>query len=165
MQPTGPEVSEASSQPPPLGIRDPNRLSSPERWGVAAAAAALALVFAVAWWVNPNPDGLGSHMQLGLPPCNLGRFVGIPCPFCGMTTAFALMMRGDMRMAFWVQPAGVGLFFISLAGLILSVGIAVSGRIPRAIVTHPSVIRWAWILAVVMISGSWLYKIMVTQMK
>ncbi len=164
MQPTGPEAGEAPSQPPPLEIRDPNRLSSPERWGVAAAAAALGLVFVVAWWVNPNPSGLGSHMQLGLPPCNLERFVGIPCPFCGMTTAFSLMMRGDFGLAFWVQPAGAGLFVVALTGFILSMGIAISGRIPRAIVNHPSVIRWTWILAVVMISGSWLYKIAVTQL-
>src|SRR5262249_29719492 len=34
--------------------------------------------------------------QLGLPPCSFKVITGMPCPSCGMTTSFALFVRGDL---------------------------------------------------------------------
>jgi hypothetical protein len=37
-----------------------------------------------------------THRQLGLPECTFKTLTGEPCPSCGMTTSFALLMRGDL---------------------------------------------------------------------
>jgi hypothetical protein len=63
-------------------------------------AAGWLLVFGVAFWLNPydaegQPRRLETHLQLGLPPCTFRILTGVPCPSCGMTTSFALLVRGD----------------------------------------------------------------------
>lgn len=60
--------------------------------------------------VNPDPSGLGTHKGLGLPPCGFYTMFHKPCPSCGMTTSFALMMHGKFLDAIKAQPAGVFLF-------------------------------------------------------
>src|SRR5262245_39396484 len=61
----------------------------------------LGTVFGIAIWLNPyTEDGqarqLETHMQLGLPECTFKSITGKPCPSCGMTTSFALLIRGDV---------------------------------------------------------------------
>jgi len=58
-------------------------------------------VFALAAYLNPyNADGsprsMATHTTIGLPPCNFVDLTGKPCPSCGMTTSFALLVRGDV---------------------------------------------------------------------
>lgn len=58
-------------------------------------------VFALAAYLNPyNADGsprsMATHTTIGLPPCNFVELTGKPCPSCGMTTSFALLVRGDV---------------------------------------------------------------------
>jgi hypothetical protein len=70
-------------------------------------------VFGVALWINPyEPDGtprrLETHTQLGLQPCTFYKMTHMPCPSCGMTTSFALLMHGDLLnslQANWVGTA------------------------------------------------------------
>src|SRR5438132_6029980 len=68
------------------------------RGTLVGMALGLVLVFAVAGWLDPYENGrarrLETHMQLGLPPCNFRILTGLPCPSCGMTTSFALLVRG-----------------------------------------------------------------------
>jgi hypothetical protein len=52
-------------------------------------------LLAVAAMLEPNPSGHGTHQQLGLPPCTFWVLFGRPCPVCGMTTAWAHLMRGE----------------------------------------------------------------------
>lgn len=59
-------------------------------------------VFGAAGYINPyddagNPRTMATHTQLGLAPCNFILMTGKPCPACGMTTSFALLVRGDVR--------------------------------------------------------------------
>ncbi len=81
------------------------------RGSLMGLALALSAVFAVAVWLNPyNADGsprsLATHEQLGLPPCNFYRVTGLPCPACGMTTSFALLMHGDLRNSLRANAVG-----------------------------------------------------------
>jgi hypothetical protein len=71
------------------------------RGGLLAIAVGLIAVFSIAIWLKPydadgKPLAMGSHQQLGLPPCTFQWSTGLPCPSCGMTTSFALLMHGDV---------------------------------------------------------------------
>src|SRR5262245_747569 len=77
------------------------------------------VVFAVAAWLNPYQDGKPlreeTHRQLGLPECNFKRWIGLPCPSCGMTTSFALLVRGDVANSLRANYAGTVLALIGMA--------------------------------------------------
>jgi hypothetical protein len=81
------------------------------RGSLLGLALALSAVFAVACWINPyNADGsaqsLATHQQLGLPPCNFYYMFRVPCPACGMTTSFSLLMHGDPRNSLRANAVG-----------------------------------------------------------
>jgi hypothetical protein len=64
-------------------------------------ALGLVVVFLTAWQIVPyaedgTPLRMSSHQQLGLPPCTFSEVTGIPCPSCGMTTSFSLLVHGDI---------------------------------------------------------------------
>ncbi len=75
----------------------------------------------VAARLEPNPRGLGTHQQLGLPPCTMRVVLEIRCPACGMTTSWAHFVRGQ-----WLSSASVNLggFLLALYGLGLLLGCA-----------------------------------------
>ena len=87
------------------------------RWAMVALALALAVVFGVARGLEPSSTGLGTHTQLGLPPCPFATATGHPCPSCGMTTAFAWFVRGRLGRSWSANPAGMVLAS-ACAGLI-----------------------------------------------
>jgi hypothetical protein len=71
------------------------------RGTLVGVALGLIAVFSVAIWLNPyDEDGaplrMATHRQMGLPPCTFLSTTGMPCPSCGMTTSFSLLMRGDV---------------------------------------------------------------------
>src|SRR5262249_50885393 len=59
-------------------------------------------IFSIAIWLKPydasgNPLRQETHRQMGLPPCTFYVLTnGYPCPSCGMTTSFSLLMHGDV---------------------------------------------------------------------
>ena len=71
------------------------------RGTLVGVALALIAVFAVAIWLKPYDDDgaplrMATHRQMGLPPCTFFATTGLPCPSCGMTTSFSLLMHGDV---------------------------------------------------------------------
>lgn len=72
------------------------------------------LIILIAWFLIPTEKGLGTHTELGLPPCGFYSTFHKPCPSCGMTTSFAYIVRFKLIEAFKAQPAGVFLFFSAL---------------------------------------------------
>lgn len=72
-------------------------------------------LFGIAALLTPNPNGVGTHQQLGLPPCSFLKITGIICPHCGLTTSFALLARGRVIDALAANPAGPALAAILLA--------------------------------------------------
>jgi len=102
------------------------------RWHVRAVGLLVALpcgaVLAVAGGLRPDSRGYDTHTQLGLPACNLVQTTGMPCPTCGMTTAFAHMAHGHVVTAFRAQAFGVVLFLVAALALVLGMAQAVSNR-------------------------------------
>jgi hypothetical protein len=81
----------------------------------------LVAVFSVAVSLNPYEESgqarrMETHRQLGLPPCTFYAATGHPCPACGMTTSFALLVRGDLLGALRANSVGtlLGLFCLAL---------------------------------------------------
>lgn len=66
----------------------------------------LGAVLTVARLLEASPAGLGTHRQLGLPPCVFHHVTGVPCPMCGATTAFAHAMHGEWGRALACHPVG-----------------------------------------------------------
>jgi hypothetical protein len=63
-----------------------------------------------------NPYSMGTHQQLGLQPCNMVVLTGKPCPACGMTTSFALLVHGDVANSLKANWVGT-LFCVGIAVL------------------------------------------------
>jgi hypothetical protein len=88
-----------------------------ERLCWTAMACGNACVLAIARHLEPAAPGVGTHVQLGLPPCGFLAATGLPCPACGLTTAFAHMVRLNLLDAAHVHPVGVALFMVVVASL------------------------------------------------
>ena len=90
-------------------------------------------VFAVAIVIDPYKDGQvwlsETHRQLGLPPCTFKKATGYPCPSCGMTSSFALTVRGDLWHAFQANFVGALLALASLAFIPWAVASAFKARL------------------------------------
>jgi hypothetical protein len=76
-------------------------------WSLAVIAG-----FTVAYRLEPDPRGFGTHQRLGLPPCTIRAVFGIPCPSCGMTTSFANITKGHWQAAARANVAGLLLSLI-----------------------------------------------------
>lgn len=85
---------------------------------------------AVASRLEPDLRGLGTHQQLGLPPCSMRALVGIRCPSCGMTTSWAYFTRGEWKRSFQTNAGGFLLAFYAIYIARLSLGVARSGSLP-----------------------------------
>ena len=115
-------------------------------------------VLALAGWLKPDPTGVGTHRQLGLPPCALPSTLGIPCAGCGLTTAFAHTVRGQWLAALHAQPFGWILCLTTLftAGLALST--LVTGQSWRLNLYRATPLRITLVI-LGLILGGWAYKI------
>jgi hypothetical protein len=138
---------------------------SAEQWSARArrlvglgVCAACSAVLALAAWITPAPAGHGSHEQLGLPPCGWIAIGDLPCPTCGMTTAFAHAADGHVLAALRVQPLG-GLLAVCMAvAWLISIHVVITGsRLGGAFARLWSV-RTAWGLSMVVVAA-WGYKI------
>lgn len=106
------------------------------RLSLAGIAVGLAGVFALSAWLDPydaegRPRAMGTHHQLGLPPCGYLVATGKPCPSCGMTTSFALLAHGDVSASLSANWVGT---LLALAGLVTLPWLAASAAKGR----------WAW---------------------
>lgn len=81
-------------------------MSFVERMAMVALLFALAVVFGLASYLEPDPRGFGTHQQLRLPPCAFYTATGLKCPHCGMTTSVCLLVRGRVRESLKANPAG-----------------------------------------------------------
>ena len=89
----------------------------------------------VAATLSPDPRGLGTHEQLGLPPCGIKFAFGVPCPSCGMTTAWSLAVKGN-----WVASAqtNAGGFLMAILALPASIWLLGSSWNGRWVIRQPN---------------------------
>jgi len=108
-----------SSSPAGLAI-EPRACAPRWRWSqrviAVAAGSVLVALLVTAAWLRPSSAGLGTHQQLGLPPCTVLDWFGIRCPSCGMTTSWAHMVRGHLLAALRAN-AGGALLAVAAAGV------------------------------------------------
>ncbi|MCA9063629.1 MAG: DUF2752 domain-containing protein [Planctomycetaceae bacterium] len=83
------------------------RMTTSERVLIAMAGMAVLVLFGVALYLTPDSRGFGTHEQLGLPPCTFKTLCGKPCPHCGMTTSFSLLVRGQFNASVQANPSGI----------------------------------------------------------
>ena len=110
---TAPLIS-IKSQMNPTSVPDPLPLKKTGWLCLVLGNLVVLSVFGVAAWLKPNPNGFGTHQQLGLPPCTIRMIFQVPCPSCGMTTSFANFVRGRWISAIQANAAGFLLAVISL---------------------------------------------------
>ena len=101
---------------------------------VATGGALIALLVTAAR-LAPSSAGLGTHQQLGLPPCTVLDWFGIRCPSCGMTTSWAHMVRGHVLAAMQVNAGGT---LLALAAAICGPWLVLSGVRGRWLVGRPA---------------------------
>jgi hypothetical protein len=95
------------------------------RWLVVALAASS--VLAIARALEPHADGLGTHRALGIAPCMFLTWFELPCPTCGMTTAFAHLARGQLFASLRAHPLGLPLFALTALTPVLALRHALRG--------------------------------------
>ncbi len=129
-----------------------------ERLLLGVLAVMLLTLLATAAWLSPRVQGLGTHQQLGLPPCTFATHFGMRCPSCGMTTSWAHLMNGNV----------LGSMQANSAGCLLGVLAVITG--PWALI---SAIRGRWaagpprdrtlifgtVVVVVVVIADWFYRI------
>ncbi len=113
----------------------PAKLSLRLRLFLAATGAALTALLAVAVVLRPSPLGHGTHQQLGLPPCTFEVLFHRRCPSCGMTTAWAHVVRGQ-----WIRAAraNMGGTLLALAAIVAAPWALVCAALGRAYRWLPS---------------------------
>lgn len=82
------------------------RLAPAARGAMAVLAIACLTLLIVASRLNASPNGHGTHMQMGLPPCGWVQAWNKPCMTCGMTTAFAAATDVSPLASLKAQPMG-----------------------------------------------------------
>ncbi|WP_158261366.1 MULTISPECIES: DUF2752 domain-containing protein [Pirellulaceae] len=135
---------------------------SPLRWYqrilMGMGGSILAILLATAAWLTPSVRGMGTHQQLGLPPCTLVQLTGTRCPSCGMTTSWSHLMKGNVWGSLKANTAGcvLGVIALFLAPWMLSS--AVLGRLTVA-APSDAVLITITILVVLVTLGDWLVRI------
>ena len=103
------------------GERADLRLLSPARVEALVAMGGAGAILIAAHLLSPDVTGYGTHERLFLLPCIFRFVTGLPCPFCGMTTAFTLLARGQWAVAFGIHVLGPAAYMVTrgmlLAGL------------------------------------------------
>lgn len=120
--------------------------------------------FTLAYQLEPDTRGYGTHQRLGLPPCTFRFLLGIPCPSCGMTTSFAHFVRGEFVSS--LQANWVGTIMATVSALAIPWGI-ISLAIGRAWKTRDPVLAGLIVMSVfcglslvnwlIMLGQSWLF--------
>ena len=120
----------------------------------------LVTVFSIAAWLNPYDEAgrarrSETHLQIGLPPCTFRSLTGVPCPSCGLTTSFALLMHGDLVNSLRANAVGTLLALFGLAVIPWSVASVLRQR-PLFIASLERAATWTVVVFVALLLTRWL---------
>ncbi|GAB6165374.1 DUF2752 domain-containing protein [Thermostilla marina] len=125
---------------------------------IGGVAVGLVALFVIAAVLRPDPTGLGTHQQLGLPPCTFRVVFGARCPTCGMTTAWANLMHGRLAAALRANISGT---VLAVLAAVCGVWLAVSAIRGSWWLVEPND-RWTAVISLVMagcIMAEWLIRL------
>src|SRR5262245_5555095 len=117
-----------------------------------------AAMLLIARLLRPSADGVGTHRQLGLPPCAFLHFTGFPCPGCGLTTSVAHAARLHFYESVITQPFGLVIFISAALSIPLSIYF-ISRRVPWSKLNRLRGGNLVIYLTIALFILSWLYKI------
>lgn len=137
----------------------PTRVHGLERLAWTGIALAALAVLALAAWLQPAGEGLGTHQQLGLPACGWITAANMPCPTCGMTTAFSHAADGNLLASIRAQPMGALLALGTAIVVIVGGWTALAGSTLAPFLTRLFNARVGWVLLGLFIAA-WIFKIM-----
>lgn len=115
---------------------------------LAGLAVALAAVLGVACWLRPDPRGMGTHEQLGLPPCTFHLFTDVPCPSCGMTTSFTALMHGRVGDSLRANAVGT---ILAVGALVMAPYLAFCAFVGRRIGVNDYEVLLARVIVLVLV--------------
>lgn len=133
-----------------------------ERVLAALMAAGILTVLVVAASLRAEAAGMGTHKQLGLPTCGWVAAAGVPCPTCGMTTAFAGMATARPWTGLVAQPMGAVLALVGAAGFWGALHVAVFGSRLGTILMRALQPRLLWVIGALW-AASWIYKVLMVK--
>ena len=146
-----------------LSVINPDRhiqLHSRQRrvLGVMVALGSGSLLM-VAAMLSPSEKGLGTHQQLMLPECGWITSFDLPCPTCGMTTAFSHAANGNLPASFLTQPLGALLALATAIAFLSGMFVAFTGSRIGSMFGRLWTYRTGWIIAGLVVV-SWGYKVL-----
>ena len=145
-------VSETETRPVPTDLLDRRQ----RLWAVATGVILLGLL-AVARVLTPSPAGMGTHQQLGLPPCTFDAMFGVRCPSCGMTTSWSHFTRGSFVSSWNANPGGLCLAVLAGVTGVWSLVTAYRGRY-RSLVSDGTLAVIAVAIAAITV-GDWMLRV------
>ena len=124
-------------------------------------AAGLIGVFTIAALLNPydengRPRRMATHTTkpLNLPQCTFYTWTGLPCPSCGMTTSFSLLIHGDVLNSLRANAVGTLLASFCLLLIPWSLASAFLARPLFVVAIEPVLLRLI-VAFLVLLLGRW----------
>jgi len=142
----------------PLVFRVPAARPAAARVVAAVVLAGCVALLATAAALTPSETGLGTHQQLGFPPCTFVLLTGYPCPTCGMTTAFSYAVRGQLIAAFSAHPAGLALALATAAAVGICLSVIATGTVWKVNLYRVRPV-WFTVMVIGLMAAGWAYKI------
>lgn len=124
--------------------------SFPEGWGILIGVPALVLLA----YIYPLIPGFST-----LPLCGVRHFLGVDCPGCGLTSSFAALAHGHIRMSIDCHPLGIVIMLWLIYMFGRSACALLCGRMPRPLLMQGQrdFIMYAFLVALI---GRWVFKLL-----
>ena len=114
----------------PFTCRDEATLSLSKRLIFGVLGGGVLALLVTAWMLRPDPSGMGTHQQLGLPACTIAVLFDKPCPSCGMTTSWSYLTQGKVLSALKANAGGAMLGVIAACFAPWALIASIRGRFP-----------------------------------
>lgn len=117
------------------------------------------VVLGLAAWLTPSDQGLGTHEQIGMPPCGWIMLMDLPCPSCGMTTSFSHAADGNLVESFLTQPLGMLLALGTAMTVLAAFWVLLTGHRVERLFRRLWFRRAGWWLVAIVLAA-WGFKIL-----